>query len=373
MPVQDLTPQLRTRLKRVERAVGWFVLLATLLLLAGFSYYAYATAKRKGWFLEKVRYYTYLRSGTGLNPGDTVFLMGFPAGRILEVTGTEPGKNWFTENGYDVFVKFEMDEPFYGYVWTDSQVRVGTGDLLGKRILEVTKGTVGEVTAIDKVRPIMVLKDPFPKLVFDYIPQIQQPKGYFVHASESPALSVRIDALADQVRDALPGILALTNQIAVVLDNSARLTQHLDETTLELQPILDNVAVISSRLTNGPGALGEWLIPPELNRDLQRTLATAASTLESAEGTLTNVDTNLVLLATSLNKTLQNLADITGNLSQQVKANDQMLKQISDAIVHTDGLVQGLKRHWLLRSAFKDEKPVAPPARNRSNTPGGGR
>jgi hypothetical protein len=33
--VQDLTPQLRTRLSRVERVVGVFVSLATLLLLAG--------------------------------------------------------------------------------------------------------------------------------------------------------------------------------------------------------------------------------------------------------------------------------------------------------------------------------------------------
>ena len=29
MPIQDLTPQLRTRLSRVERAVGWFVIIAT--------------------------------------------------------------------------------------------------------------------------------------------------------------------------------------------------------------------------------------------------------------------------------------------------------------------------------------------------------
>jgi ABC-2 type transport system permease protein len=29
MAVQDLTPQLRTRLGRVERVVGWFVILAT--------------------------------------------------------------------------------------------------------------------------------------------------------------------------------------------------------------------------------------------------------------------------------------------------------------------------------------------------------
>jgi glycerol-3-phosphate acyltransferase PlsY len=34
MALQDLTPQLRTRLNRMERAVGWFVLLAAVLLIA---------------------------------------------------------------------------------------------------------------------------------------------------------------------------------------------------------------------------------------------------------------------------------------------------------------------------------------------------
>ena len=52
MPLQDLTPQLRTRLNKMERAVGWFVFLATALLLFGFGYYIYHTAERKGWFLD---------------------------------------------------------------------------------------------------------------------------------------------------------------------------------------------------------------------------------------------------------------------------------------------------------------------------------
>ena len=53
MALQDLTPQLRTRLNRVEKAVGWFVLLAVSLLLFGFGYYAYNTAQRKGWFIRE--------------------------------------------------------------------------------------------------------------------------------------------------------------------------------------------------------------------------------------------------------------------------------------------------------------------------------
>ena len=62
MALQDLTPQLRTRLSRMERTVGWFVFLATALLLFGFGYYIYHTAERKGWFLIKAHFFPALQS-----------------------------------------------------------------------------------------------------------------------------------------------------------------------------------------------------------------------------------------------------------------------------------------------------------------------
>src|SRR5437764_2961583 len=90
MALQDLTPQLRTRLSRMERAVGWFVLLATALLVFGFGYYVYKTAQRKGWFTPKFNYQTSINNAAGLKIGDPVTLMGFPAGQITEVIPNEP-------------------------------------------------------------------------------------------------------------------------------------------------------------------------------------------------------------------------------------------------------------------------------------------
>ena len=75
MALNDLTPQLRTRLGRLERVVGWFVSVATLLLLFGLGYYVYDVAQRKGWFLQKVYYYTYARSATGLKIGEPRFVI----------------------------------------------------------------------------------------------------------------------------------------------------------------------------------------------------------------------------------------------------------------------------------------------------------
>jgi hypothetical protein len=55
----------------------------------------------------------------------------------------------------------------------------------------------------------------------------------------------------------------------------------------------------------------------------------------------------------SLNDTILNLAAITSNLNAQVESNDKILSQISGLVVNTDNLVQGLKKHWLLRGVFQ--------------------
>jgi ABC-type transporter Mla subunit MlaD len=68
--------------------------------------------------------------------------------------------------------------------------------------------------------------------------------------------------------------------------------------------------------------------------------------------------------STHLTALLVNLAEITSNLNAQVQANTNMLGTISKTIADADDFVQGLKRHWLLRSAFKKEnKTNAPPAK----------
>jgi ABC-type transporter Mla subunit MlaD len=364
MAVQDLTPQLRTRLGRVERVVGWFVILATALLLAGFGYYVYHVAKRKGWFLAKVPYFTYVQNAETLHVGDPVRLMGFDVGAITDIEPESAGNAWARTNNYNVVTQFRIKAPYYGYVLSDSKVRVTSADLLGKRVLEVTRGLTGVVTVTEIApgKPGGILNHRKDASIADYLPLTKDYEGYWIHSDESPPLTERLEALANHIQSALPSFFRLTNQISLVLSNSADLTAHLDETTLQTQPVLANLRLISSQLTNGPGALGEWLLPPELTQQLKQTLVSANTTLQAAGNTLTNADINVVMLATSLNQTLLNLASITSNLNTQVQANDQMLASISATVVHADELVQGLKRHWLLRSAFK-EQPTNQPRR----------
>jgi hypothetical protein len=322
-----------------------------------------------------------------------VKLMGFEVGEITAIIPNAPGDYWNITLRFRVKVN---QDNYPGYIWSDSRAKVNAGDLLGGRFLEITKGTGGLPTirpatnsaALEVLRGKLVdaryqerfkelcdaeLDEPHPRSVDSINAQVwaelkravaAHPEAYYTNLSaenvyfltplESPAVTDRLQELVDQVQHALPGILGLTNPIAAVLNNSATLTSNLNLVALSAQPAASHFAALAAEL-RGPGAFGQWALGTNGQHEL-------AATLANANLTLAHADTNLITLVESLAVSLDNLADITGNLRAQVATNTNLLGSISQAVVNTDDLVQGLKRHWLLRSAFRDKKPAPPVA-----------
>ncbi|MEI6082746.1 MAG: MlaD family protein [Verrucomicrobiota bacterium] len=314
--VDETTPE------RTQRVVGVFVVVALLLLLAGFGYYLYHLSERRGWRVPRCPYFTFVQTADGLEVGAPVKLMGFDVGAITVIEAEPPGAY------YNVFVGVEIKRPYYGYILSDSKIKVVNVGLMGRQ-LEVTKGLTGVPTVTDRLnRPHEVLVNS------QMVALTLAPKGVFLQPDESAGVTERAEKLLNQVEGALPNILALTNRLNVVLDNanilvtnSATLMASLDRTTAQLAPVLSNATLITGNLTNPTGSLGDWLIT-------------------------TNLSAQINELVFGLNATLLNLASITGNLNSQVQSNDQILTGISTLVVDTDNLVQGLKKHWLLRGAF---------------------
>ena len=407
MALQDLTPQLRTRLSRMERAVGWFVFLATALLLFGFGYYLYHTAERKGWFKIKAPFLTYVQSASGLSVGDPVYMMGFPVGEITSVAPQKPYEK------HNVKVEFEIREPFFRYIWTGgSYVKINAAGFLNQRQLEVTRATNGYaivvtqpvyVKTVDELKQLVTEQpdqwqlsqevfDANSNLIFGayttldesnlqvlagmrlesnslYAYNNQEKDKHFIVASwdgryhhykifkpgddtawlravESPPVSDQLQGMVTQIQQALPIVLALTNKLAAILDNAANATSNLNTTIVEAQPVMTNLAIMSAQLRE-PGGLGVWALGTNGNQQLQ-------GALTNANALLADTDTNLTTI-------LVQLAGITSNLNAQVQANTNMLGVISKTVGDADNFVQGLKHHWLLRSAFKKENTNAPP------------
>lgn len=325
MALQDLTPQLRTRLRRVEWIVTVFVLVALVLMATGFAYYLYHTAARKGWFIPKVNYYTLLMSAEGLKTGDPVVMFGFNVGEITRIEA-QPPDSW-----HAVYIEFAIRQPYYGYIWTDSKLRVTSAGLLGGRRLEVLKGYAGRPTVReDKNLPSHVL------VKNEYVAITPQTKPVYLAAQEDLALGERAEKLLAQAEAALPNLLAITNRLNRVLDHASDLTANASLLTSNVNVLVTDARPIVTNLT---GQLDE--------------------TFANVNVTLTNANSQLTILAGSLNQTLLNLAAITSNLNAQVEANDQILSEISRLIRSTDDLIQGLKRHWLLRGAF-GQPPTEP-------------
>lgn len=391
MPLQDLTPQLRTRISRVERGVGAFVLIAILLMGLGFLYYTWHTAQKRGWFVKKVLYQTCLRNAAGIKPGDPVKLMGFTVGEVTKVIPNDP----WSEPNYSVTIYFTIrydTNGYCGYIWSDSKVKVTAVDFLGNRSIEITKGQfgvpslyeangkiIGSLKKKEEYEPQLpkAFTSPYElqeicktnKNLFYHIPYTNT-VAIYLDAEESPALTEQLEWVVRQVTNNLPNILGLTNDISNALTNIANLASNMNSLVsraypvvdrsglvlsnaqlllVDLRPAVSNVNVITMNLTNTAGALGDWLIPTNINYQILQVLNVLTNTVR-------NTDTNLTELAENLQRTLNNLADITSNLNMQVQANTNILSEISSIITNADNFIQGLKRHWLLRSAFKTPK-----------------
>ncbi|MBI5396066.1 MAG: MCE family protein [Verrucomicrobia bacterium] len=345
MPLQDLTPQLRTRLSRVERAVGLFIAVATLLLVAGFAYYVYHTAERKGWFLTKVTYYTYVEDAAGLKAGAPVKLMGFDVGEITFITAMAP------DDEHNVYIEFQIQSPYYGYLWSDSKVRVAAADFLGNRFMEVLKGVNGKPTVREDKKTVLILTDPA-KNLYEPVAGGKKPRLYGLECEESPALTRRLEVVVNKVEQGLPGFLALTNKIADVLATSTGMIAHVDTTVVNANTVMTNLAVITANLRDPRGSLGDWIIPTNIHRQIQTTMDSANNTFTTASATLTTANTNIATVATLLKRSLEDSAAITSNLNAQVQANSTILSELSGLIIHADEVMQGLKRHWLLKDSF---------------------
>jgi len=322
--------------------------------------------------------------------------MGFTAGRIIEIEAMPPYQDQFG----DVFVRFEILEPYHGYIWEDSVARVEPANFLGGRYIEVTKGTNSAPTYTFYAFEEMTLNElrgrsltnlvfsqeiwsdaitnyvvrPFYVVTAERIDRVadlgvttvqigdkgketanpagiwddkagkyvkindERKKGYWVHVDETPAVSERLQKIANQVEAALPNFLALTNTLVRALTNIDSVVRHTDELLVSAKPVVTNFAKISENLSGPQGTLGDWLIPTNVNAQLTMTIASA--------------NTNVNLLSSNLLATLDNVANLTSNLNAQVQANGLILSEISRLIVNADDMVQGLKRNWLLRGSF---------------------
>jgi hypothetical protein len=128
-------PQFAPRRRTWRKIAAWSACaMAALLVVAVILMVGH---KQKGWFAMKAPYHTYLQSGEGLAVGDPVLLDGTSVGKILAIELTAPFQ---VDHAYNVFVGFEVREPYFGLIWTDSRAKIQWHPSRQKRTFHVTRG-----------------------------------------------------------------------------------------------------------------------------------------------------------------------------------------------------------------------------------------
>jgi hypothetical protein len=227
---------------------------------------------------------------------------------------------------------------------------------------------VGPVRVADRSSPSKRITMVWDQKAARYVAYTAATRAYWLSPDESPALTERLDELVRRTEEALPSVLALTNQVADLLERSAAAAVEAEALLAGARPLVAHLATVSGNLTNADGSLGRWLLPGELYGQALVTLTNAngaltnvSATLGEAGTMLVGANTNLTRLVNELTPSLQSLSIIISNLNTQVQANTNFVATLHRLLVDTDDLIEGFKRHWLLRSAFKPKLTNRPP------------
>ena len=300
MALQDLTPQLRTRLSRLERVVGIFVVVATLLLLAGLGLLRLFHGGEQGLVQAEtsVFYFRAQRHGAaGRRPHSA---HGFSCGPYHRdpTTGTSSrinlamslcsSKSWSRMRATfgriqlrrwsrrifweDVTSRSRRDEfspdiHFRSYedvtlaeardrtegtyvfsqeVWDDTitnyVVRAGNNVTTAvlDRLAAMGVSTIQIADQSKRTTKATGIWDE--KAGKSTRIEREKKKRCWVHVDETPAVTDRLQKITNQVEAALPNFLGLTNTLVRVLTNVESVVRNTDQLLVSARPVVTNFA-----------------------------------------------------------------------------------------------------------------------------------
>jgi hypothetical protein len=315
--------------------------------------------------------------------GTPVKMMGFTIGEVVQID-TAPDDPWHRSEGFNVFVRFLVRDPYHGYIFTDSRLKVGglPIDIAGGNFLEITRSqgagiaTTTEATNASGSGVLGVLWDkhayhlgrPEATNFIRYDPVTKHDKGYFLRTEVSGDLIGELTLLVPRIREAFtrPGGLG---DLLFPTNLSARFDR--------------------------PGGLGDIMIPTNLGAALTVTLTNLNVQIGGIGSLVSNIDASVPALVTNLNATLPPLLSELGRsvpplvtqVNRQIRGVGPLVSNLdatlpgalgevrqtlgamrSNTLPAADGVltnasdfVGGLKRHWFFRGAFKTNTPPRRP------------
>lgn len=338
------------KFRYVNEIVGAFVLL----VVAAVVIAIFLAGREQGWFLPDYDLTTVLPEdgSEGLQEGAEVSILGTRVGTVYRIAPREDGNMVAT-------LRIRGD-------YFDQYVRKDSSALLKKKIAGLGGDTIVEIK-----------RGKGAKIPYE---------GATIETTKDTEL---MDKILGQVDEVKAEVLETLRKAQGALQEFAAIGQELRSPEGHMQHILGNLNRIAQELTDGEGAAGAILRDPQMAvevrgivqnirailDEVQKSAAHIPAimsgvdqTMEKLPGIAENVDYTTSLLpdiARSVNATVQRVPGIVAKVDDQTDDLFLLLNQARRTLQESEKTLEGLQRHWLLRSAMekatkKDSSPNAP-------------
>jgi phospholipid/cholesterol/gamma-HCH transport system substrate-binding protein len=294
------------KLRLVSEISGVFVLVATVLLLAGI----YFAGKAQGWFEKRLVLHTRFvtSEGTfGIQEGAEVRILGTLAGRVGPIIPSPEG---------GMETSLIIRDRFRPFVKTDSIAKVRKKfEVAGDAFFEITLGTpdapviesASYLRSEQDVELIKAAQKALDEVLATLVPMLDQIK----------ATLDNVRSITDQI-DAGHGLIgrlimddAMASNIVRAAENIDRMAAPLPGVATQAVAVLDDLQIFSRELTN---------------------------TTETLPAT-----------AVEISEMAHDLKVFSASITGDVEAVQGVLYQTQSTLRETERLIQGLQNHWLVR------------------------
>jgi phospholipid/cholesterol/gamma-HCH transport system substrate-binding protein len=289
----------------VNELVGGFVLLVLVLLVAA----VVLAGRAQGWFepVNRIVLDFPSQGSLDLQVGSPVQILGATVGRVERIDVDEEGFMSGT-----ITVKGD----FFQFIRTDSQAIVKKKfGIAGDAFIDITKGDG-------------------PPL----------PPGAGLVARKDTDLNELLQELLEQVR---ASTVPLLESVQRAVDEYAGLAADLRAAEGPLQATLSNIEGITAKIDRGEGPVGALIGDPALTDAVRGLLASIEEAVARLQVILDDVRAASAELPSMARTVNQEVQDLPGTV---------LLTQ--EAIAEAERLIEGIQRHWLLRSYMPTVEPT---------------
>jgi phospholipid/cholesterol/gamma-HCH transport system substrate-binding protein len=328
-------------------------ILAAVALLILFVLVFYMTSNNS-LFAKEERVITFFDVATGIAKGSPVRLNGLTIGNVSSV-----GFSGEAARGRFIRIEMNIASQYLPLIPTDSRVSVGSENLLGSRLIDISKGSAatavapgGELTAdttteledlLQQGRTTLGAAELILRRLEGIVAQVELGKGSIGRLLKDEELYNRLNAIAGEVQKTTQAVNDSGGTIGKLIYD--------DKLYRDLDNLLVRFDAIAESVQKGEGTAGKLMKDPALYDETRQTIASLRTTIDnlnSGKGTagklLTDEKLHAELTAAigSLNALLANLNQGKGTMGQLL-VNDQLYENLNGVSMEMTGLLKDFR------------------------------